>query len=109
MNVKPIGGRLTVTVNSDKEDYFYIKLSGEDNFSNIKVKNNRSYTICNLDYDKEYKLSLINSSSYKPEISQTFTLKNLSGYNTKSITINASKKYNNYFTQRKIDEIIINR
>ena len=109
LNVKPIGGRLTVTVNSDKEDYFYIKLSGEDNFSNIKVKNNRSYTICNLDYDKEYKLSLINSSSYKPEISQTFTLKNLSGYNTKSITINASKKYNNYFTQRKIDEIIINR
>ena len=107
--VKPIGGSLTVTVNSNKEDYFYIKLKGEDNFANIKVKNNHTYTICNLDYDKEYKLYLINSSSYKPENSQSFTLQNTSGFKTKNITINANQKTNNYFTQRKIDEIIINR
>ena len=63
----------------------------------------------NLDYDKEYELSLINSSSYKSVSSQSFVLKNASGYNSKSITINANTKPNNYFTQRKIDEIIINR
>ena len=28
--VKPIGGSLTVTVNSNKEDYFYLKLKGEE-------------------------------------------------------------------------------
>lgn len=107
--VKPIGGSLTVTVNSNKEDYFYLKLKGESNFANIKVKNNHTYTICNLDYDKEYKLYLINSSSYKPENSQSFTLQNTSGFKTKNITINANQKTNNYFTQRKIDEIVINR
>ena len=102
-----IGG--VVTVNSNKEDYFYIKLKGEDNFANIKVKNNHTYTICNLDYDKEYKLYLTNSSSYKPENSRSFTLQNKSGFKTKNITINANQKTNNYFTQRKIDEIVINR
>ena len=63
----------------------------------------------NLDYDKEYNLYLINSSSYKPENSQSFTLQNTSGFKTKNITINANQKTNNYFTQRKIDEIVINR
>lgn len=109
LQVNPLEGRLIVTVNGNKEDYFYLKLNGEVNSSNIKVKNNESYTICNLDYDKTYKLSLINSSSYKPVSSQSFVLKNTPGYNTKSIIINTNAKSNNYFTQRKIDEIIINR
>ena len=104
-----IEGRLTVTVNGNDEDYFYLKLKGEDNSANIKVKSNEPYTVLNLDYDKEYELSLINSLSYKSVSSQNFVLKNASGYNTKSITINANTKPNNYFTQRKIDEIIINR
>lgn len=109
LQVKPMGGRLTITVKNNEEDYFYLKLTGKENSSNIKVKSNKPYTICNLDYDTEYKLSLINSSSYKPISSQYFVLKNAQGYNTKSITIDANPKYNNYFTQRKIDEIIINR
>ena len=109
IGIKPIGGKLNVTVNSNKDDYFYLKLTSKDNYANIKVKNNKTYTISNLDYDKEYKLLLMNSSSYKPQSSETFTLKNSSGYDTKSITINANQKTNNYFTQRNIDEIIINR
>lgn len=109
LQVKPIGGRLTITVKNNEEDYFYLKLTGKENSSNIKVKSNKPYTICNLDYDKEYKLSLINSSSYKPISSQYFVLKNAQGYNTKSITIDANPKHNNYFTQRKIDAMIINR
>ena len=109
LEVKPIDGMLTVTVNGSSNDYFYLKLEGENNYSTIKVKSNESYTICNLDYDKEYKLSLINSSSYKPVNSQSFVLKNISGYNKKSIIINSNPKSNNYFTQRKIDEIIMNR
>lgn len=109
LQVKPLEGRLTVKVNGSKDDYFYLKLNGETNSSNIKVKSNKSYTICNLDYDKTYKLSLINSSSYKPISNQNFVLKNAPGYNTKSIIINTNIKSNNYFTQRKIDEIIINR
>ncbi len=109
LQANPIEGELTVTVNGKEDDYFYLKLSGEDNSSNIKVKSREPYTIYNLDYDKEYKLSLINSSSYKPVSSQSFVLKNAPGYNTKSIIISADTKPNNYFTQRKIDEIIINR
>lgn len=109
LQAKPIEGKLTVTVNGNEDDYFYLKLSGEDKSSNIKVKSKEPYTICNLDYDKEYKLSLINSSSYKSVSSQSFVLKNASSYNTKSIIINVDTKPNNYFTQRKIDEIIINR
>lgn len=109
LQVKPIEGRLTVIVNGNEGDYFYLKLKGEDNSANIKVKSNEPYTVLNLDYDKEYELSLINSSSYKSVSSQSFVLKNASGYNSKSITINANTKPNNYFTQRKIDEIIINR
>ena len=109
LQVNPIEGRLTVTVKNDEEDYFYLELKGEDNSSNIKVKSNEPYTICNLDYDEKYELSLINSSSYKPVNSQIFMLKNASGYNTKSIIINANTKPNNYFTQRMIDKIIINR
>lgn len=104
-----IEGRLTVTVNGNEGDYFYLKLKGEDNSANIKVKSNEPCTVLNLDHDKEYELSLINSSSYKSVSSQNFVLKNTSGYNSKSITINANTKPNNYFTQRKIDEIIINR
>ncbi|WP_322396030.1 hypothetical protein, partial [Clostridium perfringens] len=76
LQVNPLEGRLIVTVNGNKEDYFYLKLNGEVNSSNIKVKSNESYTICNLDYDKTYKLSLINSSSYKQVSSQRFVLKN---------------------------------
>lgn len=106
---KPTGGTLNVKVDSNSSDYFYLKLTSEDNYANIKIKGNKTYTISNLDYDKEYKISLINSLSYEPENSQIFTLKNSSGYKTKSITINANKKPNNYFTQRKIDEITINR
>lgn len=109
LQVKPIEGRLTVTVNGNEGDYFYLKLKGEDNYANIKVKSNEPYTVLNLDYDKEYELSLINSSSYKLVSSQSFVLKNALGYNSKSITINANTKSNNYFTQRIIDEIIINR
>lgn len=109
LQVNPIEGRLTVTVKNDEEDYFYLKLKGKENSSNIKVKSNEPYTICNLDYDEKYELSLINSSSYKPVNSQIFMLKNASGYNTKSIIINANTKPNNYFTQRKIDKITINR
>ena len=109
LQVNPIEGRLTVTVKNDEEDYFYLKLKGKENSSNIKVKSNESYTICNLDYDEKYELSLINSSSYKPVNNQSFVLKNASGYNTKSIIINANTKPNNYFTQRMIDKIIINR
>ena len=109
LQVNPIEGRLTVTVKNDEEDYFYLELKGEDNSSSIKVKSNEPYTICNLDYDEKYELSLINSSSYKPVNSQIFMLKNASGYNTKSIIINANTKPNNYFTQRMIDKIIINR
>ncbi len=107
--VKPVGGSLIVTVNSDREDYFYLKLKGADNSANIKIKNNQPYTISNLDYDKEYELSLINSSSYQPESSEHFILKNLSGARTKNIAIDVNPKTNNYFTQRKIEEIIINR
>ena len=109
LQVNPIEGRLTVTVKNDEEDYFYLELKGEDNSSSIKVKSNEPYTICNLDYDEKYELSLINSSSYKPVNNQSFVLKNASGYNTKSIIINANTKPNNYFTQRKIDKITINR
>ena len=109
LQVNPIEGRLTVTVKNDEEDYFYLELKGEDNSSSIKVKSNEPYTICNLDYDEKYELSLINSSSYKPVNNQSFVLKNASGYNTKSIIINANTKPNNYFTQRMIDKIIINR
>lgn len=109
LKTKPIDGRLIVTVNGSSNDYFYLKLEGENNYSNIKVKSNEPYTICNLDYDKEYKLSLINSSIYKPVNSQNFVLKNISGYNKKSIIINSNQKSNNYFTQRKIDKILINR
>ncbi|WP_434798593.1 hypothetical protein [Terrisporobacter vanillatitrophus] len=109
LQVKPLEGRLIVTVNGNNEDYFYLKLNGDANSSNIKVKSNESYTICNLDYDNTYELSLINSSSYKPVSSQSFVLKNAIGYNTKSVTINTNVKSNNYFTQRNIDEIIINR
>ncbi|WMT83289.1 hypothetical protein [Terrisporobacter mayombei] len=109
LQVKPLEGRLIVTVNGDMENYFYLKLNGETNSSNIKVKSNKQYTICNLDYDKTYELSLINSSSYKPVSNQNFVLKNAPGLNTKSIIINTNVKSNNYFTQRKIDEIIINR
>ena len=109
LETKPIDGRLTVTINGSSDDYFYLKLEGENNYSNIKVKSNEPYTICNLDYDKEYKLSLINSSTYKAVNSQSFVLKNISGYNKKSIIMNPKTKSNNYFTQRKIDEIIINR
>lgn len=109
LQVNPIEGKLTVTVNSDNNDYFYLKLNGEDNSANIKVKSNKPYTILNLDYDKEYELSLINSSLYKPVSSEKFILTNASGHNIKSIIINANSKPNNYFTQRKVDEIIINR
>lgn len=106
---KPTGGTLNVKVDSNSSDYFYLKLTSEDNYANIKIKGNKTYTISNLDYDKEYKISLINSLSYEPENSQIFTLKNSSGYKTKSITISTNQKPNNYFTQRKIDEITINR
>ena len=107
--VKPAGGTLKINVNGNKRDDFYLKLNSSDKFSNIKVQSNKTYTICNLDYNKEYKLSLINSSNYKPQSSQIFTLKNDSGYREKSITFNEIPKSNHYFTQRKIDEIIINR
>lgn len=109
LNVKPIDGKLTITVNSDSNNCFYLKLEGENNCSNIKVKSNEPYTISNLDYNKRYKLSLINSSTYKSVNSQYFVLENKSNYNKKSITINLDKKINNYFTQRQIDEIFINR
>ena len=109
LKTKPIDGKLTVTVSSNSNDYFYLKLEGENNYSNIKVKSNEAYTVCNLDYNKEYKLSLINSSTYKPINSQSFILENISGYNKKSIIINTDLKLNNYFTQRKIDTILVNR
>lgn len=109
MKVKPLGGKLTVVVKGKENDYFYLKLNGVNNSSNIKVKSNEPYTIFNLDYDKEYELVLINSYSYKEISSEAFVLKNSIGYNTKNITLKVSEKPNNYFTQRKIDEIIINR
>lgn len=109
LNIKPIGGRITVSINSKEEDYFYMKLEGENNLSNIKVESNQPYTIYNLDYDTEYKLTLLNSTSYKPVSIHRFTLKNSIGYNKKSIVINVDKKTNNYFTQRKVEKININR
>lgn len=107
LQAKPIGGKVTVAVKSDEEDYFYLRLIGEENSSNIKIKSNELYTICNLDYEKEYELLLINSSSYKPVSSQKFVLKNTYEYNKKSINIDVNKKPNNFFTQRKINEILI--
>lgn len=109
LKVKPTGGKLTITVKNNKEGYFYLKLKGEEDSSNIKVKSNKSYTISNLDYDREYELSLINSSSYNPVTNQRFVLKNDPNNNKKSITIDVNPKPNNYFTQRKIHEIIIDR
>ena len=106
---KPTGVTLKVKVSSNISDYFYLKLTSKDNFANIKVKNNETYTIYNPDYDEEYKISLINSSSYKGGSNETFTLKNTSQDRLKFITISANQKLNKYFTQRKIDEIAINR
>lgn len=109
LQVNPRKGKLIVTVNGDEEDYFYLKLKGQENSSNIKVKSNEPCIIWKLDYDKTYELSLINSSSYKPIDSQNFVIESSSGKNEKSIIIDANPKPNGYFTQRKIDEIIINR
>ena len=109
--IKPLKGVLNITVksNDNSNEEFYIKVSSKTNGANIRVKNNETYTIDNLDYNTEYKVSLLNSSSHKSTSPISVTLIRSTNNNMKNITINTSSKSHSYFTQRKIDEMIINR
>ncbi len=108
INIKD-SGTLEVKINSDKDDYFYLNLEQKDKFINMKIKPNKSYKIDNLDYDTQYKLSIINSLNYENIENQIFMLSRTKDENTKLIDINVTPKLTRYFKQRKIEEITVDR
>lgn len=109
IEVNPLKGRLTISIDSNHQEEYYVRLSSNNNSANIKLTSKKPYTVFNLDYGKTYKVSLLNSSSYKPIDERSVILNTGTNENKKTITFKPSHKVHKYFTQRKSDSIILNR
>lgn len=109
IGVNPLKGRLTIIIDGNSQDEHYVKISGKNNSVNIKIKGNKPYTVFNLDYDTAYKVSLLDSCSYKSIDQTSVTLNSDLNSNKKTITLKPSPKSHKYFIQRRSDSIILNR
>ncbi len=109
IGVNPLKGRLTIIIDGKSQDEHYVKISGQNNSANIKIKGNKPYTVFNLDYDTAYKVYLLDSCSYKSIDQTSVTLNSNLNSNKKTITLKPSPKSHKYFIQRKSDSIILNR